>query len=331
MEEATRGRLLEGAVKDALSAATPELMLHRVWQRLAEEFHDAPLQSSALIEAGHGAYRVLMSRGISNQFTKRLIADSNHPVVEEVLRTGLPVDCRFGHPRFGDAAWRFEHEYTQLAAVPLIVGKRAAGAAFFDTRGGAPFGEEEVDLLGDIIGVCGLRLDRDRFKDRYERAQDFDPVTLTHSYKYFREALAREIRRADFERHTVALALLSIDHLREYNEVFGHQRAELALEKIAAIIGNGMRSIDEVARYGGAKYAVVMPVIPLEEAAALVEGVRATVAKLFHQDTGPSLTLSAGLAAYPSPAAHSEEGLIGQVEGLLLDAKRAQGNRVQVG
>ena len=58
----------------------------------------------------------------------------------------------------------------------------------------------------------------------------------------------------------LSLAMIDIDHFKNYNDTFGHQAGDVALHHIAQIIAFSVeRSNDFAARYGGEEFVVVLP------------------------------------------------------------------------
>ena len=53
--------------------------------------------------------------------------------------------------------------------------------------------------------------------------------------------------------------MIDIDHFKRINDTYGHRAGDVSLKEIAAIIKNGTRDIDTVARWGGEEFIVLLP------------------------------------------------------------------------
>jgi len=139
-----------------------------------------------------------------------------------------------------------------------------------------------------------------------------DSLTGLLNRRYFDRALAEALEAAEApEAPGVALALLDIDHFKDFNDRFGHPVGDAALRAVAAVLRRSFRGTDVVARLGGEEFAVLLPGIGLEDAVRRIEACRRAVAATRLPDPGrraedgrlPPVTVSAGLAVAPADGA----------------------------
>jgi two-component system cell cycle response regulator len=126
---------------------------------------------------------------------------------------------------------------------------------------------------------------------RFLQAAQIDPVTCVKSrYAMERdlEALATNVTRYDYR---YAGALCDIDFFKHYNDTYGHLKGDEALRNVASAIRDGLRQGDELYRYGGEEFLVVLPAQSAASAAAAMERVRRAV-------EGLGLTISVGVAVF---------------------------------
>jgi len=165
------------------------------------------------------------------------------------------------------------------------------------------------------------------------RAARVDP--LTHVANRLRleedlEALQAQISR--YGRHAV-LAMCDLDDFKRYNDRYGHPAGDLALQRIAHAIRGSLRRADQVYRYGGEEFLVVLPeqtpadaVAAMDRMRAAVEGLAITHAPGARQ---PIVTVSVGLASIDSAEDHSVKDAIERADEALYRAKAEGGNRVR--
>ena len=101
-----------------------------------------------------------------------------------------------------------------------------------------------------------------------------DVLTSVHNRRYYEEKL----RSA---RMNAGVAMIDLDDFRVFNDTCGRHAGDLALGAVATAIRSGIRSTDELVRYGCDKFVVVMPNIPSDDFARRLhqvsDAVRATI------------------------------------------------------
>src|SRR5204862_159914 len=73
----------------------------------------------------------------------------------------------------------------------------------------------------------------------------------------------------------VCVAMLDLDHFKDFNDKLGHQSGDRLLKASAAAWRAQLRATDAITRYGGEEFALVLPNCSLEDATDLLERVRA--------------------------------------------------------
>ena len=91
-----------------------------------------------------------------------------------------------------------------------------------------------------------------------------------------------------------------------------------------------LRTVDSVGRYGGEEFVAILPHTLAEEARATAERIRRKVqGHVFWVGAKPlNVTVSVGVASYPSPSVDSPESLVREADRALYRAKQAGRNRV---
>ena len=85
-----------------------------------------------------------------------------------------------------------------------------------------------------------------------------DVLTSVRNRRYYEEKL----RSA---RMNAGVAMIDLDDFRVFNDTCGRHAGDLALGAVATAIRSGIRSTDELVRYGCDKFVVVMPNIPSDD------------------------------------------------------------------
>ena len=85
-----------------------------------------------------------------------------------------------------------------------------------------------------------------------------DVLTSVHNRRYYEEKLRSARMKA-------GVAVIDLDDFRVFNDTCGRHAGDLALGAVATAIRSGIRSTDELVRYGCDKFVVVMPNIPSDD------------------------------------------------------------------
>lgn len=133
-------------------------------------------------------------------------------------------------------------------------------------------------------------------------------------------------------RESCVFAIVDLDHFKKINDTFGHEAGDLVLTQVAKTMKSVIRPKDEIGRYGGEEFIVIMRETGIKEAKIVMEEIRSSVEDMFietEQGIVIPVTISAGLAAITPSVSRYEEILAEADKGLYL-AKRSGRNRIAV-
>lgn len=96
-----------------------------------------------------------------------------------------------------------------------------------------------------------------------------------------------------------AIALIDIDHFKTINDTYGHVTGDIVLRQLSKVLRQNLRATDLAGRYGGDEFCVILPDMPLNRAAEVMEALRDRFNALgYVQDPTLRVSLSIGLAPY---------------------------------
>jgi diguanylate cyclase (GGDEF)-like protein len=173
-----------------------------------------------------------------------------------------------------------------------------------------------IELLGAEAAVAIGRAD---MLGELERLARTDELTGLPNRRDWSERLPSELARAKRAMQPLCVAMLDLDHFKEFNDERGHQAGDRLLTEAAAAWGSVLRPYDVLARYGGEEFSLLLPDVEIEDAITLVERLRAA--------TPAGVTCSAGVAEWDG--SEDAETLVGRADAALYEAKRAGRNRVE--
>jgi diguanylate cyclase (GGDEF)-like protein len=146
-----------------------------------------------------------------------------------------------------------------------------------------------------------------------------------------RRALDEELRQLlRFGPLPLSLILVDIDHFKGVNDVFTHVVGDEVLKRVAASLSLQLRTDDQLLRYGGDEFVVLLPGTGDEEADAVADRMRAAVRERPWGELAEGLEVSVttGVAAVWSlsgrrPDADAEK-LFRRADERLLEGKRSR-------
>ena len=134
-----------------------------------------------------------------------------------------------------------------------------------------------------------------QFHEVIYRLKVEDALTRIHNKRYLMEFLEREIARAARHRTPLSLVIYDLDYLKRVNDTFGHLAGDYVLRESAATVKGLVRKEECFARYGGEEFCLVLPDVPLENAARLAEKIRAAIAGTTFEWEGQRLAVAVSL------------------------------------
>lgn len=157
-----------------------------------------------------------------------------------------------------------------------------------------------------------------------------DALTGVFNRRFFDDYLATELARVARFRGRLSVAMVDVDHFKQFNDRFGHATGDVVLRRVARALQLAVRRSDLVARYGGEEFVVVLREMDPAQATERVEALRQAVQSASHEigDARPvHVTVSAGVASWPEDGATAGD-LLATADRRLFEAKDAGRNRV---
>jgi diguanylate cyclase (GGDEF)-like protein len=161
----------------------------------------------------------------------------------------------------------------------------------------------------------------------------FDGLTGLPNRRRFDDGLEAEWRRCRRLITPLALFMIDIDNFKKFNACHGSPAGDACLQEVSAILkGQIGRSHDLLARYGGGKFACLLPDVyfdgALQKAEAMVRAVRDRGLPHASSETASVVTISMGVVVtIPGPDRRPRE-VLSIAESQLREAKQKGCNQV---
>ncbi|WP_077038131.1 GGDEF domain-containing protein [Pelomonas sp. KK5] len=148
-----------------------------------------------------------------------------------------------------------------------------------------------------VLSLVGVLLaHRDEASRELERLASLDGLTGVLNRRAWMQQADTELSVSQRYGHPMAVLMLDMDHFKRINDTRGHAAGDRALQFVAAALQAALRTGDQVGRYGGEEFCVLMKHADHEAALAFDRRMRNYLAEAAPRELGHELSYSAGIA-----------------------------------
>ncbi|SEP28356.1 diguanylate cyclase domain-containing protein [Trujillonella endophytica] len=271
--------------------------------RITSATGDRALLAAALLALGRALRRQGDGGGADEQLAKALALATEHGL-PRLRRAALRELCTL-HAELDDAGRALPYLQAYLADELDRVDERR-------TRW--------VELFGRRKSL----LETERAAGQLRRQAYEDPLTHLPNRRYAEARLDGLIAAGA----TPALAVVDVDRFKSINDAIGHPGGDTVLRVVGDLLIEGCRDTDEVCRWAGDEFVVLLPDTTAEQAERALERIRRAVAA--HDWTAQGLTRPVTISVGVASATRGDDRrtLFAAADGVLYDAKRSGRDRV---
>jgi two-component system cell cycle response regulator len=250
--------------------------------------------------SGGGALRILVADDdpISLHLMGRTLKHSGYEVMTaDNGRQAARELCKSGGPRLALIDWmmpeldgpgvcrevRRRHDDAYVYML-LLTAKQSSGDVVHGLEAGAddyltkPCHPAELKArlnTGRRILQLEDRLVQAREEMRYQATHD--ALTSLLDRGAILSLLQGELRRSAREQSPLSLLLCDLDHFKKINDIYGHMAGDEVLQQVSKRLLNAVRSSDDVGRYGGEEFLIVLNGCSTSELKERAEEVRSSI------------------------------------------------------
>ncbi len=199
---------------------------------------------------------------------------------------------------------------------PVFRGEEAVGVLVIGWPGAVRPGGTRATLITLLAHEVAAAIKRADLLSQLTDMASTDALTGLPN----RRAWETNLDRALLDGQPFVLAMLDLDHFKDFNDTNGHPAGDRLLKESAAAWREELRAGDFLARIGGEEFALLLPTCATEDALAVVERLRGRVP--YEQ------TCSAGVVM--QNAGETCDALMARVDEALYRAKAAGRDRVSL-
>ena len=159
------------------------------------------------------------------------------------------------------------------------------------------------------------------------RSASIDGLTGLWNRARIDQLFSEEIARAQRYGTQFSTILIDIDHFKQVNDNHGHAVGDAVLRQFANLLGNNVRSVDQVGRLGGEEFLVLLPEADEQQAMA----VATTLQRLVREcefNTVRHKTASFGVTRYQGD--ESPQSMLDRADRALYKAKEGGRDRIEL-
>jgi two-component system cell cycle response regulator len=217
-----------------------------------------------------------------------------------------------------------------FGAFPISTTNRLTGLLALGGKTVARMGTETDAFLNQVANQAHIVVENSRLFDRIKNLSIRDGLTELYNHRHSMSLVSNEFERVGRYQEWLSILMVDIDHFKKINDDHGHQTGDGVLRDVARLLKETLRTVDSLGRYGGEEFMAILPHTSYEEAKRTGERLRRAIEEHSFRagDKKIKVTVSIGVASYPSEAVDTPNGLIREADRALYKAKDTGRNRV---
>lgn len=155
-----------------------------------------------------------------------------------------------------------------------------------------------------------------------------DPLTGTGNRRALEQALEREFQSAHRHGHILSTLVIDLDHFKKVNDTLGHGAGDHVLKTVARTLASLVRGTDQLFRFGGEEFVVLLPQTDVPGARIVAERLRTSIDGMILTHDAKSITPTISIGMSTIRRGDSSEALLKRADAALYRAKDKGRNRV---
>ena len=183
----------------------------------------------------------------------------------------------------------------------------------------------------DIIGFTAIRTNITD-KKHVEYLSITDELTQLYNRRFFNKKIVEELNRAKRENNYFSFLIMDIDYFKQYNDTYGHQKGDIALEKVALVLKKkSNRASDFAFRLGGEEFGIITTLDKdkvIEFANSIKDEIENLQIEHKTSEVSEHLTISIGIVSKEGESITNSDLLYKEADDCLYEAKKLGRNSI---
>jgi diguanylate cyclase (GGDEF)-like protein len=267
----------------------------------------------------------LSLRAQSGKHSEQLTQEYPASSCQRALATNTTVVENDIPPTNGNSA-EPKFEPRSRMCTPLVSFGDTIGVLICQSIRPRAFQSADVQALESVADIIATAIQNSGYVEKIRQLAFKDGLTGLFNRRFFEMRIVEEMERAIRYRGFMSVVMIDIDHFKKINDEFGHLLGDEVLKQVSAILGQHLRKLDFVCRFGGEEFAIILPETPGDNALAVADKLRRVVEGWHFPGVPRPVTISAGIAAAPLHGKTRDE-IIRSADMALYSAKQTGRNR----
>ena len=309
----------QAALLRAAKSMGSSLEFERLMNTVAAEVSSALDSDTVACALGDEAdgYVVMGKNGLPDEFLGMKQPPGTGLGARAVQAGRTLVTHRYQEDGFVPAGLRALKEITCAISVPLKWGERTRGFISVGFRTQRRITAGDIELLEGFAELAAMACANAERHAEVREAAEIDGLTGCLNRDGLQRHLRGLISEAEKSGRRLSVAILDLDGFKSVNDVFGHPSGDGVLKGVGAALRASVRGGDIIARYGGDEFALILPDASEQQAAPVLDRVRAAISSL--EVPGGRITACVGVAERNERETMQE--LIARADDALREAK----------
>lgn len=186
---------------------------------------------------------------------------------------------------------------------------------------------------GSIIGYSSIRYDITD-KKKLEIISITDGLTNIYNRRFFNEIFPKIINNAKRKNELICFLFMDIDHFKQYNDNYGHQKGDDVLINFAKCLKDNLHRFTDFAfRLGGEEFAIIYQADDKDKAINFANFIRKNIEdlKIEHKFSSASEYITASMGLICKNAVEIDyDKIYKEADDLLYEAKKSGRNQIKV-
>lgn len=217
----------------------------------------------------------------------------------------------------------------------ILSGKEWRGEIKNKTKSGITYWVYSVikPIFKDDV-VCGFTSISTNITDKkhVEYLSITDELTGLYNRRFFNLKIEEEINRAKRENNNFSFLIMDVDYFKQYNDTYGHQKGDFALERVANILKKRTsRGSDFAFRLGGEEFGIITTLDKdkmIEFATVIKNEIEALHIEHYSSKVSKHLTVSIGIVSKNGLDISNSDMLYKEADDCLYEAKKLGRNSI---
>jgi diguanylate cyclase (GGDEF)-like protein len=177
-----------------------------------------------------------------------------------------------------------------------------------------------------------LEAKNESLEDAVERLNTLayqDYLTGAFSRRFIFDQLENQVQLKERHNSSAAIIIFDLDHFKSINDKYGHTSGDAALKATVAVAKSTLRITDQVARFGGEEFMVLLPLTDALSAQRLAERLRQALEAMPIDADGQAIHLTASFGIAELGHRETVALWVQRADSALYRAKHGGRNRVE--